>query len=61
MWLIWSCRRVGVVLRLGLPRLSAPVRRLLALIMPAAVGAGAVQFNLLVSTSLAARFLPRVR
>ena len=58
-WLIWSCRRVGVVLRLGLPRLSAPVRRLLALIMPAAVGAGAVQFNLLVSTSLAARFLPQ--
>ncbi|WP_070156869.1 murein biosynthesis integral membrane protein MurJ [Sphingobium phenoxybenzoativorans] len=59
LWLIWSCRRAGVVLRLGRPRLSPPVKRLLALIGPAALGAGAIQFNLLVSTSLAARFLPQ--
>lgn len=58
-WLIWSCRRAGVVLRLGLPRLSPKVRKMLALIAPAAIGAGAIQFNLLISTSLAARFLPQ--
>ncbi|MDX3899985.1 MAG: murein biosynthesis integral membrane protein MurJ [Sphingobium sp.] len=59
LWLVWACRRAGVSLRLGLPRLSPQVRRLLALIGPAALGAGAIQFNLLVSTSLAARFLPQ--
>ncbi len=59
LWLIWSCRRAGVVLRLGMPKLSPDVRRLLWLIGPAAIGQGAIQFNLLVSTSLAARFLPQ--
>ncbi|MBB6124334.1 murein biosynthesis integral membrane protein MurJ [Sphingobium subterraneum] len=59
LWLIWSCRRAGVVLRLGIPRLTPAVKRMLALILPAAVGAGAIQFNLLISTSLAARFLPQ--
>jgi putative peptidoglycan lipid II flippase len=59
LWLVWSCRRAGVVLRLGMPRLSRSVRRLLALVGPAALGAGAIQFNLLISTSLAARFLPQ--
>lgn len=58
-WLIWSCRTAGVRLKLGLPRLSPDVRKLLWLIGPAAVGQGAIQFNLLVSTSLAARFLPQ--
>ena len=57
LWLIWSCRRTGVVLRLGLPKLSDDVKRLLWLIGPAAIGQGAIQFNLLISTSLAARFL----
>lgn len=59
LWLIWACRRAGIVLRLRLPRLSPRVRELLRIIGPAAVGAGAVQFNLLISTSLAARFLPQ--
>jgi putative peptidoglycan lipid II flippase len=58
-WLIWSCRRAGVVLKLRRPRLSPDVKRLLWLIGPAAVGQGAIQFNLLISTSLAARFLPQ--
>jgi putative peptidoglycan lipid II flippase len=57
LWLIWSCRRAGVVLRLALPKLSPDVKRLLWLIGPAAIGQGAIQFNLLISTSLAARFL----
>jgi putative peptidoglycan lipid II flippase len=59
LWLIWSCQRAGVVLRLGFPRLTPAVKRLLVLIFPAALGAGAIQFNLLISTSLAARFLPQ--
>ncbi len=58
-WLIWSCRRAGVVLKLRLPKLSPDVKQLLWLIGPAAIGQGAIQFNLLISTSLAARFLPQ--
>jgi putative peptidoglycan lipid II flippase len=58
LWLIWACRRAGIVLRLRLPRLSPQVKDLLRIIGPAALGAGAVQFNLLISTALAARFLP---
>ena len=57
-WLIWACRRAGVVLKLSLPRLSPDVKKLLWLIGPAALGQGAIQLNLLVSTSLAARYLP---
>ncbi len=56
-WLIWSCRRAGVTLKLGYPRLSPPVRQMLGLIAPAALGQGAIQFNLLISTALAAYFL----
>jgi len=56
-WLMWSCGRAGIALRLRLPRFSPPVRRLMALILPAALGAGAVQINLVISTALAARFL----
>lgn len=58
-WLMWSCRRAGVVLRMGVPHLTPSVKRLLVLILPAALGQGAIQFNLLISTSLAARFLPQ--
>ena len=58
-WLVWSCRQAGVVLKLRWPRLSPQVRTLLKIVWPAALGAGAVQFNLLVSTTLAARFLPQ--
>jgi putative peptidoglycan lipid II flippase len=58
-WLIWSCRRAGVVLALRWPRLTPEVKRMLAVIGPAAIGQGAIQFNLLISTSLAARFLPQ--
>jgi len=57
-WLHHACRRAGVGLRLRVPRLTPEVRRLLKLIWPAAAGAGAVQFNLVVSTALAARLLP---
>jgi putative peptidoglycan lipid II flippase len=57
-WLVLACRRNGVGLRLRWPRLTPDVRKLLALIWPAAAGAGAVQINLVVSTALAASLLP---
>jgi putative peptidoglycan lipid II flippase len=58
LWLMWACHRAGASLKLSLPRLTPDVKVMLALIAPAAIGQGAIQFNLLVSTSLAARFLP---
>jgi putative peptidoglycan lipid II flippase len=57
-WLWWACRRAGVTLRIKRPQLGPDVRNLLRLIGPAAAGAGAVQFNLVVSTMLTAAFLP---
>jgi len=56
-WLVWACHRAGIDLRLRLPRLNPAVRTLLRRIGPAALGAGAVQINLVISTALAARFL----
>ena len=58
-WLILACRQAGVVLRLRAPALDRQVKELLRLVWPAALGAGALQFNLLVSTTLAARYLPQ--
>ena len=58
-WMVQACRAAGVRLPLRLPTLTARVRELLRIIWPAALGAGAVQFNLLISTSLAATFLPQ--
>jgi putative peptidoglycan lipid II flippase len=59
LWLIWSCRRAGVALRIGIPHLTPQVRQMLVVIWPAALGAGALQFNQVVSTMLASRFLPQ--
>jgi len=56
-WLVWACHRAGIDLRLRLPRLTPEVRTLLRRIGPAALGTGAVQVNLVISTALAARFL----
>ncbi|MBL0923551.1 MAG: murein biosynthesis integral membrane protein MurJ [Sphingomonadaceae bacterium] len=58
LWLMWACHRAGASLKLSFPRLTPDVKIMLALIAPAAIGQGAIQFNLLISTSLAARFLP---
>ncbi|MGL4542848.1 MAG: murein biosynthesis integral membrane protein MurJ, partial [Polymorphobacter sp.] len=57
-WLLWACVRVDIRLRLRWPVLTPMVRKLLLVAGPAALGAGAVQVNLLISTALAARFLP---
>ena len=58
-WVAWAAKRAGLGLRLRWPRLTPQVRQLLRVIWPAALGAGAVQVNLLISTLLAARFLPQ--
>ncbi len=57
LWLMWACAREGVVLWPRMPRITPRVKQMLLLILPAALGQGAIQFNLLISTSLAARFL----
>ncbi|QJQ33424.1 murein biosynthesis integral membrane protein MurJ [Sphingomonas lacunae] len=57
LWLILACRKAGVVLKLSRPRLTPHVKTMLVLIVPAVIGQGAIQINLLVSTTLAARFL----
>jgi putative peptidoglycan lipid II flippase len=45
--------RAGMALRLGRPRLTAEMRRLLALMLPGAFGAGVSQINLLIGTMIA--------
>ncbi len=52
-WLAFECRRAGMPLRLPRPRLNANVKALLKRMMPAALGAGAVQVNLVVDVILA--------
>ena len=56
-WLYLACRRAGVSLKPRMPRLDPEVKRLMKLILPAAVGAGAVQLNLVVSTALSGYLL----
>jgi putative peptidoglycan lipid II flippase len=53
LWLLFSCARAGLALRLPVPRLTKSVRRTLAVMAPATVGAGVTQLNLLISTALA--------
>jgi putative peptidoglycan lipid II flippase len=53
LWLLAACSRAGLALRLPLPRLTPGVRRTLAVMAPATIGAGVTQLNLLISTALA--------
>ncbi len=53
LWLMFSCGRAGLALRLPRPRLTPGVRRTLAIMGPGAIGAGVTQVNLLISTALA--------
>src|SRR5262249_54516920 len=53
LWLMFSCGRAGLALRLPLPRLTPGVRRTLAIMAPGTIGAGVTQINLLISTALA--------
>ena len=51
-WLWYSCVQNGVHLRLRKPVWNDDVKRLMKLIWPAAIGSGANQVNLVISTSL---------
>jgi putative peptidoglycan lipid II flippase len=51
-WMMASCRRAGVRLRLRLPRLTPAIKRLYTLMTPAAIGAGAVQINVFIDTMI---------
>ena len=57
-WVAFACQRAGIGLRLPLPRLTPKVRELLRLILPAALGAGVVQINLVIDIILAS-LLPK--
>lgn len=48
----WGVRRLGVKLKLGLPRLTPSVRKALALAVPGALAGGAMQINSVVSQVL---------
>jgi putative peptidoglycan lipid II flippase len=52
-WLMASCARAGIRLRLRVPRLTPQVKKTLAIMGPGVLGAGVTQLNLLVSTALA--------
>ncbi len=56
-WLMLACRQAGVGLAIRRPRMDDELRQLLKLILPAAIGAGAVQVNLAISTALAGGLL----
>ena len=53
LWLAWAMNRAGLALSLPRPRLSPEVRRLLALMLPATLGAGVVQINLMIDIVIA--------
>ncbi len=53
LWLMLSCARAGVALRLRLPRLTPRVRETLRIMGPGVFGAGITQINLVISTALA--------
>ena len=53
LWLLLSCAKAGVALRLRLPRLTPAVRQTLKIMGPGVLGAGVTQLNLLISTALA--------
>jgi len=52
-WLMMSCHRAGIGLRLHWPHLTPQVRQTLKIMGPGVLGAGVTQLNLLISTALA--------
>lgn len=53
LWLAAAMDRAGLALSLPRPRLSPEVRRLLALMLPATLGAGVVQVNIMIDIVIA--------
>ena len=56
LWLVYFCRKRGLLPRLVRPRLTPEVRKLLRLIAPAALGAGVAQVNLFIDLIIASQF-----
>lgn len=56
LWLVRFCRRQGMLPKLSRPRLTPEVKKLLALIAPAALGAGVAQINLFIDIIIASQF-----
>ena len=52
-WLADSCRRIGMRIRLSMPRLSPEVRLLLTRMAPVVIGAGVYQLNLVANKVVA--------
>lgn len=53
LWLVGACKREGISLRLRLPNLTPQVKKLLTVMAPVALGAGAFQVSLMIDTFLA--------
>ncbi len=53
LWLAFACGHEGMSLRLPVPRVTPEVKRLLTLMLPAALGSGVVQVNLLIDIVIA--------
>ncbi len=53
LWIALACQRAGIMFSLPRPRLTPDMRRLLVLMVPALVGSGVVQINLVVDLVLA--------
>jgi putative peptidoglycan lipid II flippase len=51
-WMMGSCKRAGIWLRLRWPRLTPDIKKLFTLMGPAAIGAGAVQINIFIDTMI---------
>ncbi|MDG1287733.1 MAG: murein biosynthesis integral membrane protein MurJ [Rickettsiales bacterium] len=55
-WLVLACKKEGINLTIKWPKLTAPVKKLLLLAAPVALGAGVAQINLLIDIILASLF-----
>lgn len=56
LWLVHFCRKRGILPKLGRPRLTPHVKKLLKLIAPVAIGAGVAQVNIFIDLSIASFF-----
>ncbi|PCI51850.1 MAG: murein biosynthesis integral membrane protein MurJ [Alphaproteobacteria bacterium] len=52
-WLYLACRRVGYKIRIVPPRMTPKVKEMLLIMMPAALGAGVIQINLMLDMIIA--------
>ncbi len=52
-WLYLACRRVGYKVRIVMPHMTPKVKEMLIIMMPAALGAGVIQINLMLDMIIA--------